>query len=345
MRTIPVTAVILVLVSVTGILQADDAADAIPEAVYIDPAAFLPEAFGQVVENPVENVPLIELAPLIGDLAGMPCRVALHELEELRISPEAPVTLHAGVPLYMALDRMCWKNIQRGGQNGVRFSWAIDRGILHLTTQRAEEDMLQLRTYDVADIIARSQLDEAAFEDILLHHTRGAEWVDHDGLGHGGDVSLHGSGLIVRQSFQAHRKIAALLAALRTDAQVVYVDRAPEMSIIETAFDQPIRGRLDGVALNDVLRVLADQTDIEFAFDPSWSVQEVSPHDTTSDYSVTDRDLRTTLDLLLAGVKEDPLSYYVRHHVIWIASEHDLRNLVEYSRDRMETFNTASRTS
>jgi hypothetical protein len=329
---------LLIVSSTPGFLRADDqpAPDALPETVYIDPAAFLPEAFGRIVEVPIEDVPLTDAAPLIGELAGMPCRVVLHDFAELELSPDVNVTLRAGLPLYTALDRMCWETVYHWNSSRVRIAWAIDRGILNLTTERAEEDLLQLRTYDVADIVAREPVDERAFEDLFIHHTQ-AQWVEVDGLGIGGNLSLHGGALTVRQSFQTHRKIEALLEALRRDALVVYVDRPPAAAMFEAAFEQTIRGRLDGVAMKSVMRDLSHQTGIEFAFDPLWSQEADFPFEATSDYSVTAQSLWTTLDLLLSGVDAEPLSYYVKHQAIWVATENDLRYRVQTQRNRLET--------
>lgn len=80
---------------------------------YVDPVKSLTESFGHVLDEPLIDVPLRDVVPVVAELSGIPCRIAADQLDDVDLSPDTIVSLPAGVPLYMALDRMCWETLER----------------------------------------------------------------------------------------------------------------------------------------------------------------------------------------------------------------------------------------
>ncbi len=293
----------------------------VPEVAYIDPADFLPRAFGRIVEEAVVDVPLTDVVSHIAELAKMPCRVVEYHFEKERIPLDVLVTLRAGLPLYMSLDRMCWEAVQPGGQRGTRIAWVINQGILTITTQPSAWDWMQNQAWNIGDVLDRCGHNTQLVIDIIQAHTPDAEWMDIDGIG--GECDAVGDVLMIRQTFATQRKIARLLEAMQSDARMIYVNRAPQTARIEAAMTQPIHGSLDRVALADVLRTLQDQSGIEFRFDPIWQFDQDLPFDSPISYTLVDRDLQTTLGTMLHNIAGQSLDYYVRDDAIWVMHELD----------------------
>ncbi len=296
----------------TSMLQEDN-----PEVIYIDPANFLPESLGRVVTEPLDEVPLREAVAMIGELTGMPCRIVEHQFNRDRVNSDILVSLKLGLPLYMALDCMCWEAIQPGGHGGIRIAWVIDRGILSFTTDKAEHDWMQNQAYDIGYLLVKFDHDAQRLIDVLQAHTPGAMWMNIDGIG--GEVNLVGNVLMVRQSFSTHRKIQALLAAMRCEADTIYVDNPPQTTAIHEALLQSIHGSLNGVALNNVLRTLSDQTGVDIQFDPAWKLYEYATAEAPVEYAIADQSLRTTLELICEHVDGEFLDYSIRHQTIWVS--------------------------
>jgi hypothetical protein len=99
-----------------------------------------------------------------------------------------------------------------------KLSWFVDDGVLQVTSHEQAEDRMQLRVYDVADILRSKDasrephVDEDRLADSIVRLVRPESWLESGGAG---VVEVVNGLLIVRQNYSAHREIDAILTQLR----------------------------------------------------------------------------------------------------------------------------------
>jgi hypothetical protein len=341
-----------VVMFVISELPADDqpmpeAACALPEAVYIDPAAFLPESFARVVEEPIEDTPLTEALETLAELTERTSTIDEGLFANSDLDPAMRVTLPAELPLYLALDRMCFEALQPVGRNGRRITWILEGEALHFLPSRVEGSIMQDRTYDVADVLERITADpddlvtpfktytpDERLIDLIQSHSLDAEWLDLDGIG--GKAACNGGQLHISQSFATHRQIAKILEAFRSDAGTIYVDRSQQDAEVDDAFERLIPVSIDGLSLGEVLEILAEEADVDIRALPTMTDFEKVELDAVVKCGLVNQDLRTTLAAALESCTEQNLDSFVQYGTIWITTVDntaDIQEVVVYRTD------------
>lgn len=336
----PFNAIVVVVILLQGtVLYGDDAAfDAIafadlPAVVYVDPVESLSESFGQVLEEPLVDVPLRDLVPVVTELSGIPCRIAANHLDDVDLSPDTVVSLSAGVPLYMALDRMCRETPD--------LEWVIDLecGEIVISSERECERVNVDFAYDIGDLsldaYPRERVPNWDFNNhwvewALEAHT-GVLWFNIDGLG--GEIERTDNYLGINHHFRAQRKIDALLSALRLRGMIVRVDQPPESAAIDQALEQLIDVQFEDVILEEAVASLSEQTGIEIQIDPRILRRHPYLSAATISWSSNGQTLRDALVGILdsAEIPRFTLGYCVVAGAIWITFDYDTQETMVYN--------------
>ncbi len=286
-----------------------------PTVVYLDPATFFSEAFGQIVEEPIDEVPLSEALPMVAELTGMPCRIDKEEFEDDKIDEAISVTLRSDLPLHLALDHLCW---EASMVHGERIHWFVKDEEMRFTTHHGYWDVMHSRSYEVGDLLELYEGDPVPLRRLIWFHSVDAQWLDVDGFG--GTIEIKEGDFLILQTPGGHREVAAILAAMRSDAQTTYANRSPQIAAVREALQRTIDVSVDGMPLQDAIAVLADQAQVEihiiaaFTGNPSVNLQQVVK------CPLVGEDLRTTLATTLDSCPEQEFGYYLAIDGIWITT-------------------------
>jgi hypothetical protein len=125
-------------------------------------------------------------------------------LNDVGMGTDMPVTCRLGsINLESALNLML-------GQ--LDLAWTVDRDVLTITTGEGDETRLLQVNYEVRDLVMMVRGDVDSLLEILTGTVAPASW---DRVGGPGSIQVGANGLLVRQTFQNHRRIQRLLDDLR----------------------------------------------------------------------------------------------------------------------------------
>jgi len=248
-------------------------------------------------------------------------------LQDVGIDPQTPVT--------RTLKRIRLRSALRLLLRDVGLTFTVRDGVVLITTREQAEASLSKEVYAVEDLVAasgqRGKSDFDALVDLITSTVEPASW---DSVGGPGSISVLASreALVVRQTFQAHEQIAALLdglrkirAARRPPANAakpaapetlspLALDPAPK---IDEALRQPTRFEFVETPLPDVACYLSDLHAIPVQLDH----RALADAGIDSSQPITTRQLdvplRSALPLLL---REAGLTYTIRDEVLLITT-------------------------
>ncbi len=281
--------------------------------VYIDPAPHLPEVMTQIVSETLTDISLKELAEHVSQQYGFTCLLRERELGNEGVVAEAKISLFlAGLPLYQALDLAC-EDVA-----GVKLAWAINDGILWITTERHAFHFEISQVYDVTHLLERGWDSQRLF-DVVQRFTSG-NWIRVDG--HGGEFNMSRNMLAVRQEQIVQREVATMLDALGRDGDMILVDHPPQHAELFAALNRTVELDVDRQPLHAVLAELSMQAGVTL-----WPITSPLADigiqlDAPVTYHAGPRALREVLSrLLVGGFSFKNLTYRIRHGVIIITSE------------------------
>ena len=291
----------------------------LPRVIDIDPAGFLPVPLCRTVEKPLDSDPLNVVAEEIGRIAGLPCRIDESELREGGADGDTRVTMPAGMPLYMALDQLCFRH-QCMEPRGRQLDWYVDDGVIAITTATAAEDRMLVHGFDASQILRLWNGDRQSIIDVLQAHCGfDCIWMDIDGVG--GEIDFAGNVLMVRQSYRMLRKVAALLDAMQRRAETIRVDHAPRDANLFEVLNQPVNGWFQGIPLETAIASLSEQCGITLEIAAGDLEDDGVLMDDAVFCELRDQPLGLVLDTMLHDVQGAKLSYIVRDGIVWITTK------------------------
>jgi len=180
---------------------------------------------------------LAELVQFLKVTHGIPACLDMRALEQMDVGSDFPITYSCdGISLRHALTFML-KNYG--------MAYTVRDGMLVISSAKAVADEPLIKVYDVADLVTyrdpygRTCTDYEPLINLLTTAVDANSWSRQDGLGRivGHDFST-AKILVVSQSYPVHRKIDALLTAIRAVA-----DKTPgEAPMLKPAGGQPGMG-------------------------------------------------------------------------------------------------------
>src|SRR5262249_39181345 len=134
----------------------------------------------------------------------------------------------------------------------------------------------------------------------------------------GNDIVLLGDVLFVRQSGQAHREVAGLLAALRKPARRTFTLDAPQHAALRLKLQTNVTVDFHDTPLSDAVSKLSTQADVGIRLDKSALRKRNLRERTPVSLKLSDQKLSIVLQALVA---EWNLTWILRDGVLWITSQ------------------------
>lgn len=235
------------------------------------PLTLLDDVLAKPVELVFEETSLRRVAEAIGRVAEIDVVFDLPALTDAGIDIDATtITAHAaGLPLALLLDAAC---------RDLDLAWTVRDRDLVITTRDADAERLFTHVHDVSDLITD---DFPMLIDAVQGSVGPETWNVTGGPGSiGPDGTTKGAFLVARQTLAMQRRVAGLLARLRTlkatpasargplAAEGYWHDSQPAVRI-RAAFDRVVPGRI-GFAetpLRAVLAQVAEATGVAIGID------------------------------------------------------------------------------
>ena len=175
----------------------------------------------------LHNVSILLDTPALGDeglTSDMPVTIDLdpfpsldeNNKDKVTEKPEKSNIASTAVSLQQGLDWVTHK---------YELSWYVEEGIIHITSDVAEEQRQVSRSYFIRQFLIDGFTENSLIESVQLMTS--GQWQNIDGLG--GTLALVGDVLTIRQNWQTHREIELLLATLldrKTEAAIQYPDES-----------------------------------------------------------------------------------------------------------------------
>lgn len=138
-----------------------------------------------------------------------------NSLQQQGVDRNTPVTVNLkNVTFEKALVSVLTQAASNGGQSMLDYS--VSGGVLNISSREAISSQTTVKTYDVRRLLANKPNVQAAAEELqeLIKRTaRPESWRDNGGTA--GAISYNNGALVITQSYQGHKAVAALLATLR----------------------------------------------------------------------------------------------------------------------------------
>ena len=162
------------------------------------------------------ETPLSDVVEYLKDLHKLEIQLDTKVLENEGVGSDTPITRNIkGISLRSALKLML-------GSLDLRY--VIKNEVLLITSQKAADEMLETRIYDLSDIVASEEAEESPAErlqslmETILKTIRPESW-SKEAAAHACGLRSHLKAdvyaIVVRQTFDGHEQIKALLAELR----------------------------------------------------------------------------------------------------------------------------------
>lgn len=267
------------------------------------------------------DTPLRDAARFISDMHNFPVVLDAQAFEDAGLDTDLPITIHVVNPPEMvtalAKDGITPQDIE---QLHKKYSdhmvplhqaltwllrphgltWYVEDDVLHITTEDGEPGLHIVRSYSI-----RHLMQSGIAADALSYTIQGmtyGEWMDIDGAG--GTMSVVGQVLTVRHSYQMHRQVESLLAALAQRSEWQYVEyprqHVRQLALLEQRVDQI---EFVDTPLSDVIEYVSQVTGAWIRIDSAALADEGMSGDEPVTLNLSDRPLRTALKLVLAPLQ------------------------------------------
>jgi hypothetical protein len=296
----------------------------------IDAATLVPEKLRMLATVEFADASLSDVAKWLSEQTGLNVSMDTRSLEAVNIDENSPVSDQLqNQPVYLLLDRLSIQKI----------AWRLDGSILRLHGIN-DPSFLVNRQYNVGDLIDQKYKVDDLIETIQLTLDTGGGSKDAEAAG---ETVLLGDVLFVRRDDRTHRRIAGLLAALRSPARRVLVDDPLEHTATRDALERKVNVNFKARPLAAVVEELAEQANVDLRLDRTALSSTRVTDRTPVTFELREESLRKTLDLLLLKSR---LSWVLRDGVIWVmpieSAHKSLRTAVFDVRDICPDENSSS---
>jgi hypothetical protein len=278
------------------------------EPKYLEALEMVPAPLRAQVTHTLERVPLQELAAWLQNQTGLSFLIDEVSLEEEGIPLDVPISESLeNVPAYQFLDRL--------QQYGIGW-FARDGIVIFYASKSSSRDLLTCHRYSIKDLLERGFQGDELFQAIECTVVPDS-WMNVGGLG---DMRIYGSVLVVRQSQPTHRKIAALLQALRHPARCTWIDENPLARELVAKLDQPASIRFTRTPISESLKILSDQHKLNLRVDHAAIEEEgIKLDEQLASLDIRERPVRKILEVLMASHN---LCLQSREGELWITAFH-----------------------
>ena len=274
------------------------------QSIAIDAATLVPLKLREPGEVNFSEASLSEVALWLQDQTGLNVALDQRSLAENGVDENSPVSdVLRKQPFYLLLDRLAEQKI----------GWRLEGGVLRLHGLD-DSSMLRNQQYNVGDLLDQKFESEELEEVIFSVVEAGSGWTTRGENGEG-DLIFLGDVLFIRQDERTHRRIAGLLAALRSPSRRVLVDEPAEHAALRTALGQPTTVQFKAKPLGAVVAELAEKAGVDLRLDTAELSSTKVSERTPVTFELKEESLQTTLDLLLGQLG---LSSILRDGVIWV---------------------------
>lgn len=307
----------------------------LPPLERISGAPLLPRQLNEWTQMEFVDIPLTDAVDFLRQLHEFPIVFDEMAIEESGVATDVPVTMKITHPQALA-DKLQKEGItpEEAQQLKQQYSdqlvplhlgltwlltpheldWYVEDDVLHITTMDAEEEHQMVRSYSIRHLVKSGIAPDSVF-DTVMTMTNGM-WEDTDGGG--GALSVVGHVLTVRHSYQMHRQVEALLAALSQHSPWHYVEH-PQRHLRQLDL---MELRVDGIEfidapLRDVIEYMTQVTGAPLRIDETALSDEGISGDEPVNLVLPDRPLRTALKLVLDPLQ---LTVIVRDGVLTVTS-------------------------
>jgi hypothetical protein len=296
----------------------------------IDAATLVPEKLRTLATVEFTDASLSDVAQWLREQTGLNVSLDTRSLEAVNIDENSPVSDQLqNQPVYLLLDRLSIQKI----------AWRLDGSILRLHGI-IDPSFLVNRQYNVGDLIDQKYKGDDLIETIQLTLDTGGGSKDAEAAG---ETVLLGDVLFVRRDDRTHRRIAGLLAALRSPARRVLVDDPLEHAATRDALERKVNVDFKARPLSAVIEELAEQASVDLRLDRTALGSTRVTDRTPVTFELREESLRKTLDLLLLKLR---LSWVLRDGVVWVmpieTADKSLRTAVFDVRDICPDENSSS---
>lgn len=268
----------------------------------IDAATLVPDKLRTLASVEFSDASLSEVAQWLREQTGLNVSLDTRSLEAVNVDENSPVSDSLkDQPIYLLLDRLSSQKI----------AWRLDGGILRLQGKNDPSVLYNLQ-YNVGDLLDQKFKGEDLGETLLATVVNESDWQSSDGAE---GVVLLGDVLFIRQDDRTHRRVAGLIAALRSPARRVLVDDPLEHAAIRETLEKKVSVTFKARPLGAIIDELAEQASVDLRLDraalSSMRINERTP----VTFELRDQSVRKTLDLLLLQLN---LAWVLRDGVIWV---------------------------
>lgn len=262
-----------------------------------------------------QGVTLEKAAEMLRQRLGVSVVLDLRELWESKISPDMHVTFRASaISARSVLNRMCDEH---------KLGWMIHNDVLLITTPHHVDYQLDIRVYDVVDLVVTETGwdDFDHLIDVITTGVRPASWSSAGGPGSIGQFALGKSAaLVIAQTQEVHAEIATLLADLRKVAgkkSLPTYPAKPAEAAIARALTKPLDVEYFETPLSDVAEHLADTLKVPVLIHRK-ALDEVNiRHDTPVTFRLPGTSGRSALSLMLGQLD---LTWIIKDEVLLITT-------------------------
>ena len=227
----------------------------------IDPTRFLPAPLTKRLTFDVVDQEFVDAVDEFSRQIDMTVVLDRGMLEDDGISADEQVTIRMkDDPAYLFLERL----------DSLDLEWFVRDDVVHITKSTVAYETQTTRIRVIADLL------QAGFRQQGLHDTL-AGWLDIDWDLAGGlqePFIMNEKLLVTRCSDEEHRKIDALLAALREHGTQTYVLEPTENVRIRAKLRQPVDVKFVDTRLKRFVSMTSEQTGIPIQLD-EWALQDV----------------------------------------------------------------------
>jgi len=258
-------------------------------AANVDFPTRVAKAFSRPVVLDFEETPLCDAVAFLADQTDIEFYIDERALDDVGIGVDVPVTakfqrspLKDALPLILReLDLV-----------------AIPRDqAVWITTPEEACEMMEVRVYDVADLIRvegeqPAYVSEADAEPLIELIMTAVEPTDWDWVGGAGSIKGFRQTLVVRQTPQCHDEVDALL----TDLRAALAGKPCRTDACEKSLERQVTADLKEVPLCDALEFLSKAADVDIALDRR-SLDDIGiAPDTPVSVDLKDAPLQSVLD-------------------------------------------------
>lgn len=268
--------------TVKGVNEAQTARPEVPAGALLSHDDRIHEQLHSPTSGDFTDSPLSDVMEFLSALHDVPIALDQRDLDDFGISADEPVSIilepfpaidlskaktpeeriellakakDRALPLHRALTWIL---------KPLDLSWYVDEGVIRVTSVDAAEARMLSRSYYVGPLL-RSGVSEQALVEAVEKMTS-SSWQTLEGSG--GAQALIGDVLSVRQTWQGHRELRALLEALGR--------RVPWQYVMDSDVQVPLQERLEATvesvefvdsSLSDVVEFLAEVSATRIRFD------------------------------------------------------------------------------